>query len=124
MSNDNKTFTQDEVNRIVQDRLAKEKTKLDTTLAEREAELKAKELRLAALEKLNAKGLPAELLDALNNSSPEAFEKSLEIIEQKIKSAPQELASAPIATVSTGGSHTESALDGDSIRSAMGLNGG
>ena len=85
--NPEKTFTQDEVNRIVQDRLAKERTKYDPKpdpLAEREAELARREFMFTAREKMTEKGLPVELLEAMNTSSPEAFEKSMETIEQKL----------------------------------------
>lgn len=79
-----RTFTQDDVNRIVQERLAKEKAKSEAAIAQKEQELAKRELLLSAKEKLTEKGLPLELLDALNISSPEALDKSLEILE-KIK---------------------------------------
>ena len=95
----NKTFSQDDVNRIVQERLGKEKTKTEAELAKREQELTQREFLLSAKNTLAEKGLPAELLDALNMSSPEAFEKSLNIFEthtiknNKIDPAAAELAS-------------------------------
>ena len=87
-----KTFSQDEVNTIVQERLGREKTKLDTIAAEREQTLAYREFMLEAKETLQTKGLPLSLLDALNTSSKEAFEKSLEILEQnkaKLSPAPE-----------------------------------
>lgn len=72
-----KTFSQDDVNRIVGERLAAEKRKGEAALAEREQQLAHREMLLTAKEKLTEAGLPVELLDALNVSSPEAMEKAV-----------------------------------------------
>lgn len=121
---DEKTFTQDEVNKIVQKRLAEEKAKNDAALVDRENELNHREFLLGARETLAAKGLPADLLDALNTSSKEAFEKSLSIIGEKIKTAPPAIETpATVARVAMSGRHTEpeSLTVGDQVRRAMGL---
>lgn len=136
---DEKTFTQDEVNKIVQERLAKEKAKYDTALEEKEKELTQREFLLEARETLTAKGLPADLLDALNTSSNEAFDKSLSIIEEQFKAhaaasdipktSPMTVSGGDGAinpdgtrTISTGSPHTEPFSGGDSgTRAAMGL---
>lgn len=52
-----KTFSQADVNRIVADRLARERDKRTAELDEREKELKRRELSVAAREKLEAAGL-------------------------------------------------------------------
>ena len=82
-----RTFTQDDVNRIVQDRLAKEKAKNsgEADLAKREQELAQREFRLNSRQKLIDKGYPETLLDALNCSSEEAFNKALETIDGLMK---------------------------------------
>lgn len=116
-----RTFTQDDVNKIVQERLAKEKAKYDADFAKRDTELQARELRLKAREVLGEKGLPVELLDALNISSQEAFEQSLAIIEKNMSQPKPEPAPAHTMTVSTGGSHNENVVFEDSIRKAAGL---
>ena len=77
-----KTFTQDDVNRIVQERLAKEKGKGTEELDRRSAELDKREFNLKARETLSSKGYSADLLDALNCESEETFNKSLETIER------------------------------------------
>ena len=79
--NGEKTFTQEQVNAIIGERLAKEKSKADTALAEKEQQLIQRELTLTAKERLNQMDLPIELLDALNISSQEALEKSLTTIK-------------------------------------------
>jgi hypothetical protein len=78
-----KTFTQEDVNRIIQERLAKEKAKSsgDTDFSKREQEIEQRELRLTAKEILTDKGLPVQLLDALNCSNQESLEKSIATIE-------------------------------------------
>lgn len=80
-----RTFTQDDVNRIVQDRLAKDREKASKELNEREQELAQREFRLNSRQKLIDKGYPETLLDALNCSSEEAFNKALDIIDGLIK---------------------------------------
>lgn len=77
-----RVFTQEDVNRIVCERLAAEKRKLDAAFAEREQLLAQRELRLTAKEKLADMGIPVELADALNVSSPEAMEKAITILER------------------------------------------
>ena len=53
-----RTFTQDDVNRIVQDRLAKDREKASKELNEREQELAQREFRLNSRQKLIDKGYP------------------------------------------------------------------
>lgn len=79
----NKTFTQEDVNRIIQERLAKEKAKNngDADLAKREQELVQRELHMTAKEMLSEKGLPVQLFDALNCTDKETMEKSIATIE-------------------------------------------
>ena len=86
------TFTQEQVNKIVSDRLAREKVKSEAALAEREQQLAQRELLFTAKEKLNESGLPVELLDALNVSSPEAMDKAITTLKgviDKIKGEAQ-----------------------------------
>ena len=119
-----KTFSQDDVNRIVGERLAKEKAKGEAVLAEREQQLAQRELLLTAKEKINEMGLPAELVDALNVSSPEALEKALSIVKtvmdkHKSEARPIKFSGAKPAESLSGVRNT-----GDSsLRKAMGLPG-
>lgn len=83
-----KTFTQEQVNAIIGERLAKEKSKADTALAEREQQFAEREKALAnreALldlkEKLREKGLPDELLPVLNVSDPNALDVALDALQ-------------------------------------------
>ena len=117
------TFTQEQVNKIVSDRLAREKVKSEAALAEREQQLAQRELLLTAKEKLTDAGLPVELLNALNVSSPEAMEKAITTLKgviDKIK------AEAPKPFTIHGAKPAEAGrapqMGGDSqLRKAMGL---
>lgn len=79
-----KTFTQEDVNRIVGERLAKEKAKNsgEADLAKREQELAQRELHMSAKELLSEKGLPVQLFDALNCTDKETMEKSIATVEK------------------------------------------
>lgn len=88
-----KTFTQDDVNRIVSERLAKEKAKYEAAaktnfqekeveLSRREQELTLREFKATARETLTNKNLPMELLDVINYSSEEEMNKSIDILEK------------------------------------------
>ncbi len=126
-----RTFTQDDVNRIVQDRLAKDREKASKELGEREQELAQREFRLNSRQKLADKGYPETLLDALNCSSEEAFDKALGIIdglmEERLKSKKDDEKQAQLeaqrAKPFTGPLNQSSYRTGaDPIRKAMNLN--
>lgn len=125
-----KTFTQDDVNRIVQDRLAKDREKASKELNEREQELAQREFRLNSRQKLVGKGYPETLLDALNCSSEEAFDKALGIIdglmEERLAAKKDDEKQAQLearrAKPFTGPLNQSSYRTGDPIRKAMNLN--
>ena len=119
------TFTQEQVNKIVSDRLAREKVKSEAALAEREQQLAQRELLLTAKEKLTDAGLPVELLNALNVSSPEAMEKAITTVKAVIDKIKAE---APKPFTIHGAKPAEAGrapqASGDSrLRKAMGLPG-
>jgi len=73
-----RTFTQEEVNRIVAERLARERAKAEPSPAdEREQALKAREARLDCREYLDYAKLPAALLDVLDTSDVEKFKAAV-----------------------------------------------
>ena len=90
-ANGERTFTQEDVNRIVGERLAKEKAKGDAASAEREQQLAEREKQLANREalydlkdRLKEMGLPAELLPVLNVQDKDALDKALEALNAYI----------------------------------------
>ena len=100
-----KTFSQDDVNRIVGERLAKEKAKGEAALAEREQQLAQR-----------------ELLDALNVSSPEALEKALSIVKTVMDKHKAEARPIKISGAKPAESLSHAKNTGDSsLRKAMGL---
>ena len=76
-----KTFTQDEVNRIVQDRLAKERSRAGQSLEDRERDLTRRESRMACAERLAEKGYSKELLDILDTSDADKFMNNIKRLE-------------------------------------------
>ena len=80
-----KLFTQEQVNTIVQDRIAKEKAKYEKQIADMQAEVGQREKRLEAREKLAEKGLPVELVDLVRLDDDKAFNTSLELLERTYK---------------------------------------
>ena len=114
-----RTFTQEEVNQIVSNRLKEEREKAkkeqDAGFSEREKKIAARELRLDAIEMLQENGLPISLVDAMNFTDSETMKKSVEIFQQTYKSeptAPRSTGYEPVAG---------NCPKPDSIRSAMGL---
>lgn len=98
-----RTFTQEEVNQIVSNRLAQERAKGEPTEAEkRESELAACEAALACREYISQKSYPHELLDILPTSDAEAFQTA---VEKLIKAFPSIVAHPTGVTVNTGGEH-------------------
>lgn len=80
-----KLFTQDELNRIVSERLARDRADRGTPSEadEREQALKAREARLDCREYLNSKKLSAALLDVLDTADVEKFKTAVNtMVEQ------------------------------------------
>lgn len=117
-----KTFTQEQVNQIISDRLARDRAKGEAALAEREQQLAQRELLLTAREKLTENGLPVELVDALNVSSPEALEKALSTVKTVMDKYKAEARPIKISGAKPAESLSHAKNTGDSsLRKAMGL---
>lgn len=76
-----KTFTQGEVNRIVSDRLARDRDKRTAELDEREKELKHRELAIAAREKLEEAGLNKELCKVLKYDDEAELDEAIKQLQ-------------------------------------------
>ena len=78
-----KMFTQDEVNKIVSDRLARDREKRTEQQQDdtREQALKAREAKLDCREYLTEKKYPAELLDVLDTSDVEKFKAAADKLQ-------------------------------------------
>lgn len=84
-SSSGKTFTQEEVNKIVSDRLARERAKQELQqdpaaeqLAQREKDLTARENRMTCKEYVADMGLDAVLMDIFDTSDAKQFQDSVE----------------------------------------------
>ena len=122
---ENKTFSQDDLNRIVSERLSKERAKAESDIQKREQDLQQREFLLTARTTLTERGLPVELSGFLNLSDPEAFEKGLEILDNYIKSELKKTTETakpkPPPGALYGGRKETGSTKSDGIRSAMGL---
>ena len=96
-----KTFTQEEVNRIVSDRLARERAKQEPQidpeeLAQREKDLAARENRQTCAEYIKDKELDAGLLEILDTSEPEEFKKKVDALMKLYPSISHSHAAKPV----------------------------
>ena len=94
-----RTFTQNEVNAIVRDRLAREREK-GSQPNERERDLSAREARLDCREYIVEKSYPAALLDVFSTDNADTFKES---VEKLVKAFPGILGKEiPMGTGSSG----------------------
>lgn len=83
-----RTFTQTELDRIVQDRLARDRASRPTVsererdLAEREQKLAAREAYIECREHLKEHGLSMEYLDLVDTSDPKEFEAKVKKLQE------------------------------------------
>lgn len=84
-----KLFTQEEVNNIVRDRLARERAKNipqePTEEEKRLKDLNDRENKIACREYIMDQGLPAQLLDVLDTSNHEEFKNKADIVSGLLK---------------------------------------
>lgn len=112
-----KMFTQDEVNRIVSERLTREREKQaqQPEADEREQALKAREARLDCREYLASNSLPADLLDVLDCSDAEKFKAAAGLLVEKFPSVKPRPTPPPYAS----GTGTQSIYGEDPFASAF-----
>ena len=106
-----RTFTQAELDQIIADRLRKERAKFTAEAQQREAEFARREALLTAKEDWSKRGLPISLLDSLDITKDGALESAAAILEKM--NAPS--ARGGNVAVFDGGS------GGDAMRDAFGL---
>ncbi len=98
-----RTFTQEEVNQIVSNRLAQERAKNEPSPADtREQELSKRESRVACQEYMINNRYPVKLLDILPTSNPQDFQN---IVEQLKKDFPAIFSAGEGVQVNTGSEH-------------------
>lgn len=79
-----KMFTQSDVNRIIGERLSRDKSKENEAFEKRESDLTARELRFSARQLLAEKGLPTELADILKLDDEKSVTEAVELLSQFI----------------------------------------
>lgn len=80
-SQQEKTFTQEQVNAIVGKRLAEAKASNEAALSKKEEELKQREMQIRAKEILSERGLPKELANVLKYSDEKSLTAAIDVIE-------------------------------------------
>lgn len=113
---EDRTFTQEEVDEIVRKRLARERKRTEPDSGDdREKSLEERELKVMAREKLLAEGMPSQLADILRYSDEETLEEAMNTIKSlQISKEPR--AAWGQRQLSRGGERYDTA-----IRRAMGL---
>ena len=113
-----RTFTQEEVNKIVSERLQKERARLVSTaepqesqLSRREQELAARENRLACLEYLRTQGLREELLEILDTSNAALFRQRISQLLELCPALDERAAPPPVFSLETQGRRDEFSSD-------------
>lgn len=119
-SQEAKTFTQEEVDEIVKKRLARERRRADTfeqeqTEIDKTRDLRERELKIMAKEKLLDAGMPTMLADILRYDDDESLEKAIETIKNL------DLSKERGVPKGWGQRHSTSTRNADAIRKAMGL---
>ena len=142
-----KTFTQKDVDKLIQDRLAREQSKWEkkiqderteaeklakmnadqkakyaeekrlAELEKREKEITTRELRATAYETLAEKNLPKELVDILNYESSETCNKSIEAVEKAFQSAVEKAVNEKLR-----GGHPPKGGQGNNTQQTFGFN--
>lgn len=120
--NNERTFTQAELDQIVSDRLKRERDKVAGEQTKREAELSRRERLLTAREDWTRRGLPAEMLDHLDLSKEGALEAAASILERLKPTTKQEDTPTEQLPRFTGPMHGEMRPAADPLRGAFGLN--
>ena len=119
-----KLFTQDEVNGLIQARLARAKEQAGKDAKaeydQKMADLQARELRLTLKEKLDAREMPRGLVDILNCTSEEDIDEKLDAL-QKIYGEHQKGVPKGFRVGASSGFTFSTPPGPDPVRKAMGL---
>lgn len=117
-SENDRIFTQSDVNSIVQQRLATEKAKSAVLLQQKEQALREREQHYQARDTLNARGLPVELLEVMDYTNEKGFADALDKLDEIMTQRLQQSVEARLKgnIPKEGGGHA-----GPDVRSAFGL---
>jgi len=116
-----RTFSQRDVNRIVNKRLAEEKSKAEALFAQRECALARKELRMEAADMLRQRHLPAVLAELLDYEDRERCAASLAAVEIDFQAAVREGIHQALRGLGPPKDGANRRDPGAAVRGAMGL---
>lgn len=120
-----RTFTESEVNEIVQNRLARERRKTDRVDSgnDREANLNDRELKIMAKEKLLDMGMPTKLADLLRYDDEESLDEAIEEYNSLIgETGENKKEEKPKSWGQRQNGAGKRKTESEQIRAAMGLN--
>ena len=119
-----RTFTESEVNEIVQNRLARERRKSDREDSgnDRETNLNDRELRIMAKEKLLDMGMSTKLADLLRYDDEESLEDAIEVFSSLIGGTGGNKEEKPKSWGQRQNGAGTRKTEAERIRKAMGLN--
>jgi len=116
-----KIFSQSDVDRIVEKRLAEERSKTEAQFAQKERELARKALRYEAEDLLRQRKLPAALAKLLDYQDRERCEASLRAVEEDFRTAVREGVLEALRGKNPPKAGAERGDPGATVRGAMGL---
>lgn len=116
-----RTFTQEQVNAIVGKRLAEARSSQEADLNRRETELNQRETQIRAKELLAERGLPKELADVLKYTDEDSLVSALNVIERTKVFKKNKPNNGIIIEPNPLPSRSDSDIIGNSFRKAMGL---
>ena len=124
-SQENRTFTQDEVNEIIKKRLARERQKGaesgEDSFTEREKNLQNRENLMYARERFFEENLPTDLINLVSGKSKEEIDEIIKTLKPYVGKK-NEPAGNGSSGKSWGQRQNGRTSDTDQIRKAMGLN--
>jgi len=125
---DTNLFSQDDLNRIVGERLHKERAKMTAELSSREEELMRREYQFAARDALTKRGYASEALDILTvlkagtidelNAALDVLEKHVPMGGEQFDAAVRDALNKKLMQATPGTRHSQ---PGNGVREAFGL---
>ena len=127
VSGDQKTFTQEEVNGIIQSRISRMKSQAAkearTEYDQKLAELQAREMQLLVKEHLQARGMAAELAGVLTCTDEDDLKAKLDVLQQVYGDSGRQKAPTGFIQIGASGGPGNGLTTPrtDPVRKAMGL---
>ena len=112
-----KTFTQEDVNRIVSERLNREKERMSSDFEQKEKDFNLKVMKYEAERLFEKDNMPLELLEFMDFTDKERFNKMYNVLKRHI-------IRPGISVKNSGGIHSATAKTGADFSKAFGLKEG